>query len=443
MNFVIKILLMFLLFQGLIYSQQSRNIRVLAHINHNTFHSSCWGYIAGGREYAIYGWYDGTSFVDITDENNIREVVFLPGRYSGWREMKVYKNYLYIISEADSSGIQIVDLSRLPNTVDLVNTYSFDGFRRAHTISQNSRYLYINGGNYREGGIVVLDVGANPESPVKMGEWQVDYVHDSRIVNDTIWACNPLTGKVSVIDASDKNGLKTITSWINGSFPVPHNCAVTDDGKYLYVCDENFNNPGKLKIWNISDKKDIVFANEWKVNGTTESVHNVEIFGNYAFLSYYGEGARVLDITDPVNPFEIAYLKTSACWQVYYFPSGKIIASDIYDGLYVLKTQNPINVNNIRTPAEVFSLSQNYPNPFNPETTIKYRVTVSDHRSNNITKLTVYNALGKEVEVLVEQYLEPGEYEFEWNASGFPSGIYFYKLLTGSYHETKKMLLIK
>ncbi|NOS85727.1 MAG: choice-of-anchor B family protein [Ignavibacteria bacterium] len=443
MNFVIKILLMFLLFQGLIYSQQSRNIRVLAHINHNTFHSSCWGYSAGGREYAIYGWYNGTSFVDITDENNIREVVFLPGRYSGWREMKVYKNYLYIVSEADSSGIQIVDLSRLPNTVDLINTYSFDGFRRAHTISQNGRYLYINGGNYREGGIVVLDAGANPESPVKMGEWQVDYVHDSRIVNDTIWACNPLTGKVSVIDASDKNGLKKITSWINGSFPVPHNCAVTDDGKYLYVCDENFNNPGKLKIWNISDKKDIVFVNEWKVNGTSESVHNVEIFGNYAFLSYYGEGARVLDITDPVNPFEIAYLKTSACWQVYYFPSGKIIASDIYDGLYVLKTQNPISVNNIKTPAEVFSLSQNYPNPFNPKTTIKYKVPVSDYKSYDITKLTVYNALGKEVRVLVDQYLEPGEYEFEWNAAGFPSGIYFYELLTGSYRETKKMLLIK
>lgn len=446
MNSAIKILAVFIMMQNIVSAQQSHNIKVLAHFNHNTFHSSCWGYEAGGREYAIYGWYEGTSFVDITDENNIREVVFLPGRYSGWREMKVYKNYLYIVSEADSSGIQIVDLTRLPNTVDFVNTYLFDGFRRAHTISQNGKYLYINGGNYREGGIVVLDVGADPERPLKLGEWEGDYVHDCRVVNDTIWACNPLSGNVSVIDAADKNNLFTITSWVNGQYPVPHNCALTDDHNYLYVCDENFNNPGRLKIWNISDKKDIIYANEWKVNGTTESVHNIEIFGNYAFLSYYGEGAIVLDITDPVNPVEIASIKTTACWQVYYFRSGKIIASDIYDGLYVLKTLDPISVNNNRTIAEGFSLLQNYPNPFNPVTKIKYSISLSRGMTEGpgvLTQLTIYDALGKEVAVIFNQHLQPGTYEADWDASSFPSGVYYYRIVSGSYAETKKMVLLK
>lgn len=430
--------------QNIVSAQQSRNIKVLAHFNHNTFHSSCWGYEAGGREYAIYGWYEGTSFVDITNENDIREVVFLPGKYSGWREMKVYKNYLYIVSEADSSGIQIVDLTRLPNTVDLVNTYSFDGFRRAHTISQNGRYLFVNGGNYREGGIVVLDVGTDPESPVKLGEWEADYVHDCRVVNDTIWACNPLTGKVSVIDAVDKNNPFTITSWANGQYPVPHNCALADDHKYLYVCDENFNFPGKVKIWNISDKDDIVFAGEWKVNGSTESVHNIEIFGNYAFLSYYGEGAIVLDITDPVNPVEIAGLKTTACWQVYYFSSGKIIASDIYDGLYVLKTLDAISVNNNRTPAEGFSLSQNHPNPFNPVTKFKFNIPQNETTHRVVTtRLKIFDALGCEVAILVNQQLQPGTYEADWDASAFPSGVYYYRLESGSYTETRKMVLLK
>ncbi len=444
MRSIFKILVSLLLLYGFALAQVSHNIKVLAHFNHNTFHSSCWGYEAGGREYAIYGWYEGTSFVDITDENDIREVVFLPGKYSGWREMKVYKNYLYIVSEADSSGIQIVDLTRLPNTVDLVNTYSFDGFRRAHTISQNGRYLYVNGGNYREGGIVVLDVGTDPESPVKLGEWETDYVHDCRVVNDTIWACNPLTGKVSVIDAVDKNNPFTITSWVNGQYPVPHNCALTDDGKYLFVCDENFNVPGKVKIWNISDKNDIVFAGEWKVNGSTESVHNVEIFGNYAFLSYYGEGAIVLDITDPVNPVEIAWLKTTACWQVYYFNSGKIIASDIYDGLYVLKTLDPISVNNNRTPAEGFSLSQNYPNPFNPVTKFKFNIPQNETTHRFVTtRLKIFDALGREIVILVNQQLQPGTYEADWDASAFPSGVYYYRLESGSYTETRKMVLLK
>ncbi len=444
MRSLLKILIVFFLWQSFAAAQQSNNIRVLARFNHNTFHSSCWGYEAGGREYAIYGWYEGTSFVDITDENNIREVVFLPGSYSGWREMKVYKNYLYIVSEADSSGIQIVDLTRLPNTVDLVNTYFFDSFRRAHTISQNGRYFYINGGNYREGGIVVLDAGDNPEEPVKLGEWESDYVHDCRVVNDTIWACNPLSGKVSIIDAVDKNNLFTVTSWVNGQYPVPHNCALTDDHKYLFVCDENFNNPGKLKIWNIIDKNDIIYANEWKVNGTAESVHNVEIFGNYAFLSYYGEGAIVLDITNPVDPIEIASIKTTACWQVYCFSSGKIIASDIYDGLYVLKTLYPVSVNNNSTSVQVFSLSQNYPNPFNPVTKIMFSIPLNETTRRVVsTKLIVYDVLGEEVTVLINQQMQPGSYEADWDASAYPSGVYYYRLVSGSYTKTKKMVLLK
>lgn len=440
MRSLLKIIAVLLLWECNVTAQQSHNIRVLAHFNHNTYHSSCWGYEAGGREYAIYGWYEGTSIVDITDENNIEEVVFLPGRLSGWREMKIYKNYLYIVSEADSSGMQVVDLSGLPNTVDPVNTYFFNGFRRAHTISQNGRYLYINGGNYREGGIVVLDAGADPERPLKLGEWQEDYVHDCRVVNDTIWACNPLTGKISVIDAVDKSSLRTITSWVNGLYPVPHNCALTEDHKYLFVCDENFNVPGKLKIWNITDKNDIIFASEWKVNGTSESVHNVEIFGNYAFLSYYGEGAIVLDIRDPVHPVEIASFKTTACWQVYFFSSGKIIASDIYDGFYVLNTLDPIRVNNINTVSERFSLSQNYPNPFNPVTKIKFAINGNPAAQ---TILSVYDILGREVSVLVNKQLPPGTYEADWNASAYPSGVYYYRLESGSYADTRKMVLIK
>ncbi|MCW8811204.1 MAG: T9SS type A sorting domain-containing protein [Ignavibacteriaceae bacterium] len=89
-------------------------------------------------------------------------------------------------------------------------------------------------------------------------------------------------------------------------------------------------------------------------------------------------------------------------------------------------------------PPEKFQLSQNYPNPFNPSTTIKYRLT----KPAKVT-LKVYNLLGKEVVKLVSGDKNAGTYEVEFNASALPSGIYFYELKTGSFAQTKKMILMK
>jgi hypothetical protein len=92
---------------------------------------------------------------------------------------------------------------------------------------------------------------------------------------------------------------------------------------------------------------------------------------------------------------------------------------------------------------ESYSLSQNFPNPFNPSTTIKF--TVPKAGASNPVKLIVYDVLGKEIAVLVNETLGAGTYQFEWNASNQPSGIYFYKLITGdgSFSQTKKMVLVK
>ncbi len=88
--------------------------------------------------------------------------------------------------------------------------------------------------------------------------------------------------------------------------------------------------------------------------------------------------------------------------------------------------------------ATSFALEQNYPNPFNPTTAIKFTVD-----SRQFTVLKVYNLLGQEVATLVEGMKEPGSYQVEWNATVFPSGIYFYRLQAGNYTATQKMLLMK
>ncbi|MBE2226383.1 MAG: hypothetical protein IAE93_03545 [Ignavibacteria bacterium] len=100
---------------------------------------------------------------------------------------------------------------------------------------------------------------------------------------------------------------------------------------------------------------------------------------------------------------------------------------------------------------ETFSLYQNYPNPFNPVTKIKFSIPQNEttHRVVS-TRLIVFDAIGKEAAVLVNQQLQPGTYEANWDASAYPSGVYYYKLevspSTGSgrgFTETKKMVLIK
>ncbi len=96
-----------------------------------------------------------------------------------------------------------------------------------------------------------------------------------------------------------------------------------------------------------------------------------------------------------------------------------------------------INIISTEIPGQ-FSLSQNYPNPFNPITHFGFRIAKS-----GLVKLTIYDALGTEVHVLVNQQLQPGTYEADWDASAYSSGVYYYRLDGGNYTETKKMILIK
>jgi hypothetical protein len=83
-------------------------------------------------------------------------------------------------------------------------------------------------------------------------------------------------------------------------------------------------------------------------------------------------------------------------------------------------------------------LKQNYPNPFNPITTISYQLSM-----NNDVELSIYSVLGQKITTLVNEYQSAGHYVVEWNAGGFSSGVYFYRLKTGKYQEIKKAILIK
>lgn len=95
---------------------------------------------------------------------------------------------------------------------------------------------------------------------------------------------------------------------------------------------------------------------------------------------------------------------------------------------------------NINTPAK-YNLYNNYPNPFNPSTKIKFDIPASNGFSN--VRLNVFDMSGREVSNLVNGQLNPGSYEFEFSANGLTSGVYFYRLSTDNFVDTKKMILIK
>ena len=118
-----------------------------------------------------------------------------------------------------------------------------------------------------------------------------------------------------------------------------------------------------------------------------------------------------------------------------------------FDGV-ILKTTNgcgdPIGIEPISSNIpESFELKQNYPNPFNPVTTIRFSIPPGANGRNEITTLKIYDILGKEISVPVNELLAPGEYEITWNAGDFPSGVYFCRLSSGNLNITRKLIFLK
>jgi hypothetical protein len=208
--------------------------------------------------------------------------------------MKTYSHYAYVVSEADNSGVEIYDLANLPASVSYVGQYNPPGHSRTHSIQQSGPYLYLNGGTFN--GIKVLDLSVNPAAPVPRGLWNGYYVHDCSVVNDTIWAANISDGKMSVINAQNKDNMTTITSWTNGPNPFPHNSALTPGRKFIFTTDETLTPPGRLKIWNIQNLSDILLVNTWYPGEIFKNgvIHNVELYGNQLAIAYYSVGVKLL-----------------------------------------------------------------------------------------------------------------------------------------------------
>ncbi len=166
---------------------------------------------------------------------------------------------------------------------------------------------------------------------------------------------------------------------------------------------------------------------------------NVMYVRNASSSIYYGFGTGQWFVyyTAPAGSYNHIGVERNSGWPIVGYAvrtNGGITKFNVFvEGINQISAEIPIES----------SLSQNYPNPFNPVTHFGFRIA-----EFGLVKLTIYDALGKVVHALVNQQLQPGIYEADWDASAYPSGVYYYKLAVKTsqrdvFTETKKMVLIK
>ncbi len=342
------------------------NVTLLSWLPLNNFpndqHSGndCWGYVSvSGREYALFGMQSGFSVLEVTDPTFPRQIGFIPGNASLWRDIKVIGDHAYGVSEG-GLGIQVIDLSQVDvGIVTHVKNKLQNGHSSTHNIAANpgSGYLYLCGANIGNGGLVAVST-ADPNDPTIVGAWTTRYVHDAQIVTYTsgpyagreiAFCCTGARG-VDVVDVTDKGGMTRIGGLQYPGTTYCHQAWLSDDRQFLFVNDE-MDEGGAFSVTtthvlDVSDPARPVEVTTF-TSGSQSTDHNLYVAGHLAFEANYMSGLRVFDISDPFAATEIAYLDTApgkdqpgyhGAWSTYpFFPSGTILISDIERGLFLLR----------------------------------------------------------------------------------------------------------
>jgi choice-of-anchor B domain-containing protein len=330
-----------------------------------------------GDEYALFGATDGTSFIDVTNPQNPRVLGFLPSHNqisSTWRDIKVYNNHAFIISEASGHGMQVFALERLtrakansnlsyPITFDADAHY--DEFGNCHNIviNEDTAMAYCVGSRTCRGGPHMMSIH-QPLNPQFVGCYSEDgYTHDAQFVvyhgpderfdgHEIGFLYNE--DSLTIADFQDKSNVKMLSRVVYDGVAYSHQGWLTEDQGYLLLDDELDEMQGKndgftqTYMWDVRDLENPkVIGHYYAVNKAVD--HNMYTLGNLVFQANYESGLRILDISDVANAnieevgfFDVHPTRTqisfNGAWSVWpYFKSGTIVVSSINRGLFVLR----------------------------------------------------------------------------------------------------------
>jgi choice-of-anchor B domain-containing protein len=326
----------------------AQHVDLLGHLPYPVRANDVWGYEdSAGTEYALIGVLNGTSIVDITtDSTHPTELFFVPGPESIWRDIKTWNGRAYVTNET-GKGLLIIDLRQLPASID-TTSYSIepstgDTLRTAHNIFiDENGFAYLLGSNL---GAYILDLNNDPDQPEYAGRYDVHYVHDAFVRGDTMWTAEIYDGLLGVVDVADKANPVVIGTTVT-PYATTHNCWLSDDGRYAFTTDERSGAP--VAAFDVSDITDIKKLDElYSHPGSGVIPHNTFWTDNNLVTAWYRDGVVIADAHRPENLVITGTFDTSpfpsgdgysGCWGVYpYFSSGKIVASDIQEGLFVLR----------------------------------------------------------------------------------------------------------
>ncbi len=333
-----------------------------------------WGWVDpdSGIEYAIVGLNTGTVFISLEDPEDPLVLGTLPTATSNstWRDIKVYSNHAYIVSEASGHGMQVFDLTQLRNPATVPATFTatrvFRTFGNAHNvvINEDTGFAYAVGTGPDasfNGGAHFIDL-SDPANPTPAGGYgNSGYTHDAQVVTysgpDTDYTGREIfigsnEDRVVIVDVTDKDQPQFISQLTYPQIGYTHQGWFTEDQRYFLLGDEtdelNFGVPSRTIIFDFTDLDAPVF--DFEYNGPTTAIdHNGYVLGNLYYLANYSAGLRVIDIGN-IGSGSIAetgyfdsYPQSQSTdfvgvWSVYpYLPSGVILINDINNGFFVVR----------------------------------------------------------------------------------------------------------
>jgi choice-of-anchor B domain-containing protein len=350
-----------------------------------SFANDIWGWIdpVTSREYAMVGGIEGTVFVDITDPKRPDVVGTLPTHSDEgprfWRDIKVYADHAYIVSEHTGHGMQVFDLTRLRGVlgdpVTFEEDYDYAEISNAHNlnINEDTGFAYLIGSNTCDGGLHMVDL-QNPAAPEFAGCFsEHGYIHDAQcVVYDgpdtehrgreicfssaaTYYDFSPegIDNTVSVVDVTDKNNPVALDLLEYEMDGYSHQGWLTPDQKFFLhndELDEVFHDVSTTtRIFDVRDLDDIS-VRAVTDNGQQSIGHNLYTEGARAYASNYTTGLRIFDtskVADGELP-EIGYFDLypendnasfeGGTWSNYpYYNSRSVAVSSIERGLFVLQ----------------------------------------------------------------------------------------------------------